>query len=488
MLSKTQFMNGCQCRLRLWYEVHRPELATPADPPTAFALRQGQAIHELARRRVPLGRRVPPDSRTSRRAVQETRRLIQDPEVPGIFEAAFQFKGVLVRTDLLERGQDGTWRLLEVKGSVHSKPHHDLDLALQAWVLQGAGLGLGQAGLLTLDPAYRYDGVALDPMALFRSQDCTEAVARRGHEIGLRVAAQIELVASPEPPAVAPGRHCFEPHPCPFYGHCTRGQVPPAHPLAELPHLRQARLRELEAGGFNSISELPEGTPLTGLQARVRACVLAGRPWRSPGLGPALAALEAPCHYLDFETYAPALPEYRGMGPFQRVPFQWSCHHQDPDGALRHTEFLPLDGADPREAFARTLLATLGTRGSICVYSGFEEAVIRELAAQLPHLARRLLALRARLVDLLQLIRTHYYHPDFHGSFSIKRVLPVLAPGLDYGALAIHRGDQASLAFQELVASPDPEIRARLRRDLLAYCCLDTLAMVRITQALAAAV
>jgi hypothetical protein len=199
-----------------------------------------------------------------------------------------------------------------------------------------------------------------------------------------------------------------------------------------------------------------------------------------------LKALEYPVHFLDFETFNPALPLYAGTRPYQVIPFQWSSHTMSGDGVVRHDEFLHSGNVDPREDFARSLLEALGESGSIVVYSGFEETRIRELATALPSLAGRLAALvSGRMVDLLPLVRNHCYHPEFHGSFSLKSVLPALVSDLSYDALEIQDGGQASAAYAEMVRRYCPsERRDSLRKSLLAYCKRDTEAMVRLFQKL----
>jgi len=72
------------------------------------------------------------------------------------------------------------------------------------------------------------------------------------------------------------------------------------------------------------------------------------------------------------------------------------------------------------------------------------------------------------------------YHWKFNGSYSIKAVLPALVPELCHKNLAISNGEMASNGWLQMVRSADPEEKDRLRRELLEYCHLDTLAMVRI--------
>jgi hypothetical protein len=119
--------------------------------------------------------------------------------------------------------------------------------------------------------------------------------------------------------------------------------------------------------------------------------------------------------------------------------------------------------------------------------AAFERGVILELARAFPDLAADLTALVARIFDLLPLVREHYYHPAMMGSWSIKRVLPTIAPDLDYAHLAeVRSGDMVEPVYFEMIGAAT----ASARRDdianaLLAYCALDTLAMVRLADFLA---
>lgn len=89
------------------------------------------------------------------------------------------------------------------------------------------------------------------------------------------------------------------------------------------------------------------------------------------------------------------------------------------------------------------------------------------------------------MVDLLALIRQHFYHPDFKGSFSIKKVLPALVPELSYKGLAIADGGTAAMSFAKVVSGKASELEAAaIRKHLLEYCKLDTLAMVKVYQKL----
>jgi hypothetical protein len=88
----------------------------------------------------------------------------------------------------------------------------------------------------------------------------------------------------------------------------------------------------------------------------------------------------------------------------------------------------------------------------------------------------------ARLYDLYPITKKYYYHPDMHGSWSIKALLPTVAPDLNYEDLdLVNNGALAEPAFLEMIdENTDYSRRDALREALLRYCKLDTLAMVRL--------
>jgi len=176
------------------------------------------------------------------------------------------------------------------------------------------------------------------------------------------------------------------------------------------------------------------------------------------------------------------------MRPYDHVPFQWSVHIQrQPDGPLEHYQFLAEDSSDPREAFLSSLLKVLETvDGHMLVYNqGFEGPRLKDLAAWFSEYASRVDAVLERLIDLLQIVRRHVYHPDFLGSFSIKSVLPALVPGMTYEGMEVAEGGQAGVAYERLISGTlSAEERNRTIKALQAYCGQDTRAMAEVLRVL----
>jgi len=236
--------------------------------------------------------------------------------------------------------------------------------------------------------------------------------------------------------------------------------------------------------GYGDLRDVPEAELKNDLQRRIWQQSRLEKPYVDAELRTLVGSLPFPRYYLDFETVAPAVPIFTGTRPFEALPFQWSCHIEKSRGRVEHAEFLDLGAEPPMRRLAESLLATLGTAGPILVYTPYERRVLKELAARYTDLAGRLAALDERIVDLHPPTRRHYYHPAMLGSWSIKAVLPTVAPDLSYSALGeVQDGLAAQNAYFEAIEPGTTDARrAALRRALLDYCKQDTLALVRLVE------
>ena len=479
MLSKSRFLAGLQCHLRLWHQCYNRNLATEVSPAQQAIFDVGHKVGELATRRYPGGVLIKEGYLHHAKAVQTTLKAIQDPNVKSIYEAAFIYDGVRIRVDILEKLSDGLWNLIEVKSSASVKEVHLPDVAIQHYVLGGSGIDLKKAFLLHINNEYVYDGKNLDLVSLFSASDITGEIFSLQNEIPMRIAGFKEMLNSPAPPMIRPSRHCNTPYRCEFWEYCTRDM--PEHWVLGLAGITQEKLDELTSMDIKDIRDIPDSYHLTKLQERIKECVINNEEFISNALEDELKNVEYPVHFLDFETVSPAIPRYAGTRPYKAIPFQWSDHILAENGTLEHNEYLCIDNKDPREEFACTLLDALGKNGTIFIYATYEKGIIEDLADYFPQLSNDLLLIIDRFKDLCALIKRYFYHPGFHGSFSLKSVLPALVPDMDYGNLTIQEGSHASFEYMRMF---DPSIsheeKQRARENLLAYCKYDTLAMVKI--------
>lgn len=479
-LSKSRIQSGRQCHKRLWLEVHRPKLLK-TDAARQARQDEGNRFGELARELLGGGVLVEAAPWEWDKALDQTQALLaQTPSHrPQLFEAAFEHEGVAVRVDALLRFPLAD-RLIEVKASTSVKEEYLWDCAIQTWVLRGAGRAVSVVTLALVERGftYRLEG---NYQELLKLEDVTPEVEALMPQLPPLVA-QLKAVADGAEPSIATGSHCQEPYPCPFLDHCRAGEpARPAYPVEDLPRAK-ALAESLRAAGYSDLRKVPEDQLSNPLHQRVAQAVRTGQSFVSPELLATLAAIPYPRYYLDFETIAFTVPRWLGTKPFQQIPFQFSCHVEKADGLLDHREFLDLTGNNPVADFTAALLAAIGDSGPILVWNqSFEASRLSELAEMSPEHADTLLRLIPRMVDLLPIYRAHYYHPDMHGSWSIKAVLRSAEPSLSYEHLAVADGGQAQDAYRKAIAANTTAQECEsLRQGLLSYCERDTLAMVRL--------
>ena len=496
VFSKSKLMALRQCPKRLWLEVHRPDLrADSAQTQRSFQI--GHAVGDLARALydpAQQGALIDVATEGFPAAFERSANLLRHSAQP-VFEAGFSAGGALAFADVMlplapahEQADAPAWRMVEVKASTQVKDYHRDDVAVQAYASQSAGVRLLGVALAHIDSGWVYPG-GQNYQGLLVEEDLTDQAFARQDEVKAWIAQAHTVVAQDHEPLVDVGSHCDTPFACGFYSHCSRNEPQPEYPVYWLPRLSSQRVQALAQQGIDDLRCVPDDQ-LNERQQRVKSHTLAGTVYfDAAGAAQDLAPFPLPLQFLDFETIQFAVPIWAGTRPYQQIPFQFSLHTLAANGDLLHSEFLDVSGQDPSRALAVSLIEHCGRcDGAIFAYNaGFEKSRIQELATRFSDLSAALLAIKNRIQDLLPIARTRYYHPSQRGSWSIKAVLPAVVPELRYTDLAgVQDGGMAMDAFlQALHPDTDPAHKARLRTQLLAYCQLDTYAMVRLWQVFA---
>lgn len=245
------------------------------------------------------------------------------------------------------------------------------------------------------------------------------------------------------------------------------------------------------------------------------------------GINRMFKTFKYPLHFIDFETSMVAIPFSKGRRAYEQIAFQFSHHMMEKDGSYRHAgEWISTTpGKFPNFDFIRALKKELeGDSGTIFRYSNHENTVLSQIRVQLQNSQeddrQDLIAWietinhkeqewtgERDMIDLCKIVVSFYYHPDTHGSNSIKYVLPAVlkAKGKNpdpYGSLPpvfkdydretldtlmsdddIRNGGAAMTAYALMqFTEMSNEERDKIKEALLRYCKLDTEAMVWIYQ------
>jgi len=478
-LSKSRFLSGYQCQKKLWLEKHQHDLKTPFSNSQQRILDSGTHVGELATEHFPGGVLIGADHLHVQEALKETTIALEQDASP-LFEGCFIYDDILVRPDIMVREQDATWKLIEVKSTTSVKDENIVDVAVQKYVLEGCGLKISSSHLMHIDNSCVYPNLE----NLFNIEEISERVDAIKEWIPAKAKEFFRTLGLKEEPTREIGEHCSSPYKCPFISYCW--QHVPEYSIFTIPNYRWTRKQEDLENDILDLEEVDEAK-LNEKQLKYQQSYRTQKTIiDKPAIKDLMKKLQYPLYFFDFETDSPAIPRFNGMHPYEKFPFQFSCHVLHEDGALIQTEYLHEDLSDPRCPLAEAMLNAIGPTGTIVAYNiGFEKGVIKLLSGWLPDLSRSLNALLPRFWDQLPIFRNHYTDYQFHGSASIKSVLPVLVPELNYSDLEVGDGTQAQVSWNEMINCRDPEDKAKLRDNLFAYCGQDTLAMVRIHQYLA---
>ena len=477
-LSKSLFIRGLQCYKSLWLHRNRPELKDQISERQQTVFDAGTDVGILAQQLFPGGVEVPYDGLSPEEQVLMTQELI-DSGISTIYEAAFRHEQVFCKADILHRGPSG-WEFYEVKNSTKPKEVYLNDIALQYKVISGSGLPLVASSLVHINNRYVRQG-KIEVSGLFTVFDVTgEAIARQQEvEKSLQ---EMRDVLMKDMPAIDIGPHCSAPYDCDFCGHCWAHV--PGNSVFDFAGPGKPDSFALYREGIVKMEDVPRGSLNWRQQMQFDGILSRKNQINVPAVQGFLDSLWYPLCFMDFETlFMTPVPLYNGLRPYQQLTFQFSLHLIDHPGAeLRHVEFLSDGAVNPQSEFVDALLSAVPVGACILAWNQvFELERLKELAASLVSLSSEINSLVNNVRDLMAPFRSRdLYHWKFNGSYSIKAVLPALVPELCHSDLAISNGEMASNAWLRMVHAEAEEEKARLRRELLQYCHLDTLAMVRI--------
>jgi len=388
---------------------------------------------------------------------------------------------VFVKADILHKGPKG-WELYEVKSSTEVKEIYIDDTALQYYVISGTGLKVSKASVVFIDNEYIRNG-EIEVGKLFKIQDITDEVKKRQKLVKQEIS-RLKKMLQEEMPDIDIGPHCKDPNVCDFKGHCWQ-------------HIPEYSVFKLGGKGLDKFDAYNRGIVLIedldvrGLnrQQKIQAeAYLTKTEYIDRGnVKKFLDSLWYPICFFDFETVDSAIPVFNGTKPYQKIPFQYSAHLlKSKGGKLKHSEYLAHPGKDFLKELLLKLLEDIPQDSCVIAFnSPFEKQVLNNLAGWFPKYKGQISKIVNNLRDLAKPFRSRsVYRHEMNGSYSLKAVLPALVPEMTYNDLAVRNGGMAMDAFAVMAGLKDKSEIKQLRKDLLEYCSLDTLAMVKILEKL----
>lgn len=406
------------------------------------------------------------------------------------FERAFQTADLYSRSDAVITEQaTGSIDIYEIKAAASVKEDHLDDVAFQRLVAERQGFSVGKCYLITMNSDYVRRG-EIDVEQLFVITDITEQIDLRMEATAAQVKAAFAYRKTVPVPSLVD--YCVKNRlNCEF----IKLHFPslPEYTVFDIAFLKHEKRRELLMQGIVSITDVPDDFPLSTKQRiQVEAAKTGAILIDRPAIAERMESWEYPLQFLDYETFAFAIPQFDGVRPFQQMCFQYSLHSIDRPGAeIRHDYYLSHGDDDPPRAMSAHLKKAMsGGIGTVFVwYEAFEKTRNDEMAEMFPEYSDFYREVNSKTVDLMKIFSDKLYiHPDFKGRSSIKKVLPVLVPELSYADLEIGDGMKATIMWYRAVKwkAIDADTRDKIFHDLEIYCEQDTVAMVRIFEVLEA--
>ncbi|MCD4811777.1 DUF2779 domain-containing protein [bacterium] len=474
VITKTDFMSYLDAPRHLWAIKHGKMSKKEIGAYLGHLYEQGYMVEELAVQYIK--EHLIPQYKVANEDILLQLSQTEEPtnDADGRYEA---------RTDLLIKNPTtNKWDMYEVKSSTKVDKKHKYDVTFQSLVFE-KHYDLGDIYILHLNKEYFRDGeISLEE--LFVAENVTEVVEELKDEVKQK---RYEAYLMVETENIEDVEKCIRPKKCPCIELCHPNL--PEYSIFDINNLTRSerKVRELLEDGVLDIMDVPKDLPLSEKQRLQVDVAQSGETTiMDVEIRESLDELVYPLYFLDYETFNPAIPMYDGYKPYDQMPFQYSVHVlKSPGSELEHYEFVETEAIDPIPKMFDSLESVIGREGSIIVWNKSFEATVNTRVGEIHTRFKEFgESMNSRMYDLMVIFRDPLYaDPKFKGSYSIKKVLPVLVPNLSYDGLDIGEGSVAMASWNEMVYGEGKD-REKVKKDLLKYCELDTLAMVRIWEGL----
>lgn len=482
-LTKTDFIQYLNCPESLWLLKNKPEIYNQYKGKFSLFLekliKEGYEVEEYAKQLFPTGINLPENSTPEYTKKQLT------SENTIFFQPSFSTqKGVFARIDILEKMANGTFHIYEVKSAVSVKKEKLEDACFQKYVLQECGLKVSKVSIIHLNKEYVRQGT-INPLELLEITEVTEQLIA----IYSSVVNEINAASNFINKEVINENECSSRYKT-RSNHCDTfkyfNKDVPEYSIYEIGRISAKKIGQLVDNNQLSILDIPLDFKLsTKQQSQVESVRQEQVIINKPVIERTLSNLKFPLHFVDYETFPTAIPLLDNMSPHNHLVFQVSIHTLQENGELTHFEWLGKKIEQPAEMLQQMQDFTGLTGTFISWYAPFERGRNEDMMHWIPEHIDYLNYMNTHMFDLMDVFKEDYMDYRFHGSTSIKKVLPVLCPQFSYSNLAVQDGTMALDTWGRMITDPNfNEDIEQTRKNLLDYCELDTLAMVEIYRVL----
>jgi CRISPR/Cas system-associated exonuclease Cas4 (RecB family) len=478
-LTKTDFIHYLQCPESFWLAKKEPEKY----PKGEFSLFLQKLIKEGYEVESYVDELFPDAIALTNFASPKETKLVLNQGDEFLQPSFITNKGVFARIDVLEKMPDNSWHLYEVKSSIRvsEKPSHNhiYDVCFQKYVLEKNGLSVSKCSIIHLNEDFIKNGT-ITAQDLLSITEVTDKVENAYTDIVNEIHGALTLLdKKPDLTQCSCLRKTRANH-CETFEYFNRNLPQPN--IYELKRLSEKKVNELVDDENFGLIDIPKGFDLSiGQQLQYDSFVQNAPIIERKAIRKTLGELAYPLHFFDYEAYGSAVPKLDGLKPFEQVPFQVSIHSMQIDGSVSHFEYLGDQLEFPKKMLEQMLAFTKMEGTFVSWYASYEMSANNRMISWLPEHEQYLDYINTHMFDLEKIFISDYVDYRFKGSSSIKKVLPILVPELSYKNLNVQDGTMAMDTWGKIVFDLiSQEEKKLIRQDLLEYCKLDSLAMIKI--------
>ena len=498
-LSKSNYMDYLKHPAFLWLRKLDKYRLPPLDDATRDLFAAGNLFEKHAESLFGDAVRIGFDMAnfSSYKNMPERTKQAMDDGAEVVLQGRLEGSNVTAIFDVLRRveGQENTYDLIEIKSSSSAKPEHAYDLAFQGQVLFACDIKVRKYSVVHLNSEYVKDG-EIDINQLATETDITEEVKELEEVTRNQIRDAFHTLELPKVPDLSP-RHInqlgvektrWKDYWMDVFFHINNDLSPTSiYKLCRLNPDLVATLEDMEITDIKDIPEDLEGLhpkQVTQIQTTKSNTQIIDK----ENIKEFIDGLEYPLYFFDYETFSSVIPIFDGTSPYKDYPFQYSLHILDkPGGELRHEEYLHSENSNPMIDLINKLKSDIGDKGTILAWNmSYEKGCNDRMAVIYPESASFLGRINDRMQDLMLPFKNDWFaDAGFMGSASIKNVLPVVVPELDYSELEVSDGLKAKRQWMQTVLEGKNQWGSeKILKELSEYCTLDTFAMVRILEEL----
>ena len=484
-ISKTEYMMFLKHPAWLWLKKNDKKKLPPIDDDLQAMFDAGYVFESYVEKLFPDAVKVGFNNYSEYLSLPRRTKEVLLSGAKTIMQAGFETGQISCICDLMVKNDDGTFNLYEIKSSTSAKAEHEFDLAFQIEVLEENNISISKIFIVHVNSDYVRSG-EIDINVLTKITEVTQKIRDLKDFTKVNIEKALAIASAKVCPDLSPSKASLGSFGEWLEIYKTLVEIED-YSIYHLCAPGADKIGQLEKLGVKKIIDIPNDFKLDVKQQRqVQATKNNEILVDKEVIKDFLDRLEFPLYFLDYETLSSVVPIFDGLGPYKQLPFQYSLHKlENPESEIEHFEYLHRDSVNPVKDLTETLKSQIGDKGTVLVwYEGFEKSCNELMGKVAPEYAEFYKDLNDRIVDLMIPFSTGAYtHKDFFGSASIKKVLPVLIPELSYKGLDIHAGGAAQRLWMDVaLLGKRQDEKEKIFADLLKYCELDTLAMVRIYQ------